>query len=201
MWAKQDQHQGDRWRLFQALGGAVAATKVLYPGSYVDVAPSFVWPSVSYVDADRRAKQFFDDPEGVQEIIAEHDPPIAHPDFRFIQADYQGPLDLPDEGFDLLISLYAGFVSEHCTRYLRRGGTLLANPSHGDAAMASIDDRYELTGVVVSRQGGYKVRSDDLASYLIPERPVEITPASLHQCGRGIAYTKPAFAYLFTRQR
>ncbi len=70
LWAKQDQHQGDRWRLFRAVGDAVAATTVLYPGSYVDAAPSFVWPSVTYVDVDRRAKRFFDDQEGVQELVA-----------------------------------------------------------------------------------------------------------------------------------
>lgn len=201
LWAKQDQHQGDRWRLFQAVGDAVTATKVLYPGSYVDVAPSFVWPSVTYVDVDRRAKQFFDDREGVQEIVADQAPAAAGHEFRFIGADYQEPLDLPEEGFDLLVSLYAGFVSEHCTPYLRRGGTLLVNPSHGDTAMASIDERYELCGVVVSRSGDYKVRTDDLDSYLVPKKPVEITVEFLHQSGRGIGYAKSAFAYLFTRER
>lgn len=201
LWAKQDQHQGDRWRLFRAVGDAVAATKVLYPGSYVDVAPSFVWPSVTYVDVDRRAKQFFDDREGVQEIVANRAPAAAGREFRFIQADYTEPLDLPEEGFDLLISLYAGFVSEHCTRYLRRGGTLLVNPSHGDAAMASIDNRYELCGVVISRNDGYAIGTDDLNSYLTPKKPVEITPELLHQRGRGIGYTRSAFAYQFTRLR
>jgi hypothetical protein len=30
-----------------------------------------------------------------------------------------------------------------------------AAQGHGDAAMASIDSRYELTGVVISRSGNY----------------------------------------------
>lgn len=66
--------------------------------------------------------------------------------------------------FDLLISLYAGFVSEHCTCHLRNGGLLLVNSSHGDAAMASIDDRYRLVGVVSSRAGalGHAISSDSL---------------------------------------
>ena len=179
----------------------MAATTVLYPGSYVDVAPSFVWPSVTYVDVDRRAKQFFDDHEGVQEIVADQVPAAADHEFRFIEADYREPLDLPDEGFDLLISLYAGFVSEHCTHHLRRGGTLVVNPSHGDAAMASIDDRYQLSGVITSHNGGYQVRTDNLDSYLVPKKPVEVTVEFLHRSGRGIGYTKSAFAYLFTRKR
>ena len=41
---------------------------------------------------------------------------------RFIEADYSDSLDLDDGAFDLLVSLYAGFVSEACTRHLRVGG-------------------------------------------------------------------------------
>lgn len=54
LWAKQNQHDGDRWRLFTAVGDAIGAERVLYPGSFVDVAAPFVFPSVTYVDADRR---------------------------------------------------------------------------------------------------------------------------------------------------
>jgi hypothetical protein len=200
LWAKQDQHQGDRWRLFTAVASMVDATSVLYPGSFVDLAPSFVWPSVTYVDVDARAKRFFDDTEGVNEIIAKHDPPTPDPCFTFLPGDYRTDLGLKEESCDLLISLYAGFISEYCTRSLRVGGTLLVNASHGDAAMASIDPRYRLRGVVASRGDQYRVDADDLDSYLIPKKPeTELSPELLHQLGRGIAYTRPAFAYLFER--
>lgn len=33
LWDKQDQHKGDRWRLFQAVSAAVPAGRVLYAGS------------------------------------------------------------------------------------------------------------------------------------------------------------------------
>ena len=126
-------------------------------GSYVDLAPSFVWPLVTYVDIDRRAGQFFGDQIGVQELLVEHGVgPNSH-SVRFISADYTDLLDLDEGEFDLLISLYAGFVSDACTCHLRVGGTLLVNPSHGDAAMASIDPRYRLHAVVTSRSGNYAV--------------------------------------------
>ena len=174
-------------------------TSVLYPGSYVDLAPSFVWPSVTYVDIDRRAGQFFGDESGVQRLLVEHDANPAKHLLRFIRADYTDPLGLDDGEFDLLISLYAGFVSEACARYLHVGGTLLVNPSHGDAAMASIDLRYRLTAVVTSQSGRYSVNSRDLDTYLIPKRNVAVTKESLHASGRGVAYTKSPFAYLFER--
>ena len=198
LWAKQDQHQGDRWRLFSAVAEAVEVNSVFYPGCYVDVAPSFVFDSVTYLDLDRRTPGFFADTDGVLELIAQHDGP-PDPDVTFIHGDYAAPLDLPDKHFDLLVSLYAGFISAHCTRHLKIGGTLLVNSSHGDAAMASIDKRYELAGVVTSRSGIYRVDTKELDTYLIPKKPQAVTAEALRQTGRGIAYTKSPFAYLFTR--
>jgi hypothetical protein len=139
MWSKQDQHPGDRLRLFTAVRRAIEVDAALYPGSYVDIAASFAFPSVTYVDSDARAARFFSDSTGVNEIINGHVPSAEERNWDFIGADYTMDLGPPDAHFDLLISLYAGFVTEPCTRYLRRGGWLLANPSHGDAAIASID--------------------------------------------------------------
>ncbi|MGB5757582.1 MAG: class I SAM-dependent methyltransferase [Acidimicrobiales bacterium] len=198
LWAIQDQHQGDRRRLFAAVAEAVGAQTVFYPGCFVDIAPSFAFPSVTYLDSDKRTPGFFADTEGVLEIIAEHDGP-AEPDVTFVHGDYTNTLDLPEEHFDLLVSLYAGFISGHCTRHLRIGGTLLVNPSHGDAAMASIDHRFVLGGVIVSKGGDYRVDANDLGSYLIPKKPQAVTAESLHQARRGVGYTKSPFAYLFTR--
>ena len=199
LWDKQDHHHGDRHRLFTAVAATIEADTVLYPGSYVDLAPSLVWPSVTYVDIDRRAQQFFGDEAGVEQLLVEHDVESNAHTVRFIKADYFDPLDLDESGFDLLISLYAGFVSEACTRHLRVGGTLLANPSHGDAAMASIDPRYRLRAVVTSRSGSYAVDARNLDTYLVPKGATEVTSDSLHANGRGVAYTRSPFAYLFER--
>lgn len=158
LWAEQNQHPGDRHRLFRAVADVVDAETVFYPGSWCDVAASFVWPSVTYVDIDRRAVRFFDDTDGVLEVIAAIDGAPGDADVRFIHADYTEQLPLETESFDLVVSLYAGPVSRHCTSYLRIGGALLVNTSHGDVALASIDSRYELSGVVMSRAGDYRGR-------------------------------------------
>ena len=197
LWDKQDLHPGDRQRLFTAVGQEIDVVTALYPGSYVDVAASFAFPSVTYVDCDARAAKFFGDADGVDEIIAGHVPAGAERLWSFVGADYTTDLGLPDGGFDLLISLYAGFVSEPCTRHLRPGGWLLVNASHGDAAIASIDPRYRLVGVVQSRSGKYSLSDRNLDSYLIPERDIEVTADLIHDSGRGIGYTKSPFAYLF----
>lgn len=201
LWAQQDRHPGDHWRLFRAVAAFVEGGEVLYPGSFVDIAPSFVWASVTYVDSDRRAARFFDDVDGIAALITAHGVAAADRRVAFVAADYTLPLDIPDASTDLLISLSAGFVSEHCTRYLRVGGTLLVNASHGDVAMASIDGRYELAAVVRSRSGRYTVSGVDPGVFLVPKREVEITRELLHSVGRGIVYTTSPFAYLFRRVR
>lgn len=198
LWDKQNQHPDDRFRLFRAVGKIIVPKAVLYAGSYVDVAPSFIFPNVTYVDMDRRAKRFFEDDVGVKEIVAAKDTAAPNVQFSFIHSDY-AKLSLPKQSFDLLISLYAGFISEYCTKFLKVGGHLLVNPSHGDAALASLDERYQLAGAVVSKSGDYRVVQTNLADYLQPKKTVEITRELLFSTNRGVAYTHPAFAYLFKR--
>ena len=201
LWEQQDRHVGDRARLFGAVRDFTEDVPVLYPGSFVDVAASFAFGTVTYVDSDRRAARFFADVSGVDEIITQHRVGPSTVAWRFIHADYRNPLDVPDVSVDLLVSLYAGFASEHCTRYLRTGGWLLVNTSHGDAAMASIDPGYSLAAVVKARGGKYAISENNLHDYLIPKQPTTITAESLHKTGRGIAYTRSAFAYLFQRTK
>ncbi len=202
-YAEYDRHPGDRVRLFAAIANHLDAVQVLYPGSYVDIAPSVWFETVVYADLDRRAAKFFANEDQVQVLVnakraaVGHADPIA--DISFHHLDYREQLPLEDESTDLLISLYAGFISEHCTRYLRIGGHLLVNPSHGDAAMASINPSYELSAVVTARSGDYAVRTDGLDGYLVPKKPQAITRERLLELGRGIAYTKSPFAYLFQR--
>ena len=134
---------------------------MLYPGSFVDVSASFAFDNVTYIDSDRRAARFFADKAGVDEIIGRRRLRPNAATWRFISGDYRRKLDMVDQSVGLLVSLYAGFVSEHCTRYLRSEGWLLVNPSHGDVAMASISPEYSLAAVVNSRSGNYTIADRD----------------------------------------
>ncbi|MDJ0952839.1 MAG: hypothetical protein QNJ81_04105 [Acidimicrobiia bacterium] len=200
LWNEYAHHGPDRVHLFAAAGGFTRARTALYPGSYLDVAASVVFPRVTYVDSDRRTPRFFSDTPGVHEIVVGMGGAPGF-EYDFLHSDYRDELPLEDGSFDLLVSLYAGFVSEACSRYLAVGGFLLANTSHGDVALASIDRRYELVAVLNRRSAQYRVVTDDLDAYLTPKKPTEITKAMLHARGRGIAYAKSAAAYLFRRTR
>jgi hypothetical protein len=88
LWETQHQLVGDRRGLFAAVADAVDVATVLYPGSYVDITPSLIWPSVTYVDVDRRANQLFADEPGVQELLIENGIGAGQHDVRFIHGDY-----------------------------------------------------------------------------------------------------------------
>lgn len=197
LWEQQDRHPGDRQRLFSAVHDAFAPRSALYPGAFVDLAPSFVIDDVTYVDIDRRAARFFADTDGIDELIQACRCAPGHARWRFIAADYRDHLPVADASVDLLISLYAGLVSQHCTRYLRPGGLLLANPSHGDASLAALDPRYRLCAAVQSRSDDYRIVTDDLERFLRPKDPRRATVEHITRTGRGIAYTTSAFGYLF----
>lgn len=195
LWELQNRHPGDRERLFTVVADHVGTGPVLYPGSFVDLGASFAFEDVTYVDTDKRATKFFADEEGVAEILGDH----AGNKINFISGDYTGDLGLEDESFNLLISLYAGIVSEPCGRYVEIGGWLLVNGSHGDATMSTLDERFELAAVVISRAGEYKIDSSNLERFLIPKKQAETTREEIHEKNRGLTYTASPFAYLFER--
>ncbi len=103
------------------------------------------------------------------------------------------------EDFDLLISQYAGFISDSCKVYLKIGGILLVNNSHGDAGLASIDKDYQLIASIHKSKGKYRISYSSLEQYFIPKRKLNITIDYLHELGKGIGYTKTAPLYLFQR--
>lgn len=190
---------GDRSGLFSALAAAWAPQRALYLGSYLDLSPSTAIPSVTYVDTDRRAARYFADRDLVEaELAATSSVHGAdRVEVHFLPADFTTPLDLPDAGFDLLVSLYTGPAWENCRRHLAPGGLLLANPSHGEASLAALDPRLELVAAVLHRGGVYRLDRDDLDTYLVPKKPAATDAELIRRSGRGIAYTRTAFAYVF----
>jgi hypothetical protein len=82
---------------------------------------------------------------------------------------------------------------------LKPGGYLLANNSHGDAGMASLDDDYRLIATLHRRGGKYRLSGASLAEYFIPKKDIQVTREVLLERGKGIGYTKTAALYLFQK--
>jgi len=185
--------------LFETLAEWRQPKKVLYPGSFIHVTASFIFFSVVYVDNDKNAKRFFAKMDDVVSLVNRYKTYAEKPNLVFHDSNYENDIEEAEGSFDLLISLYAGFVSKPCKRYLRNGGILAANDSHGDASLSSIDPDYELIGVIQGEDDHLRVIEDNLKAYFKPKKQIEVTEELLRKLKRGISYTKTARAYLFKR--
>lgn len=57
----------ERLDLFEIIADKFNIQRVLYPGSFIHITPSFIFPDVVYVDNDRQAHQFFGRPKRVSQ--------------------------------------------------------------------------------------------------------------------------------------
>lgn len=193
----------ERAQLFDLIVEQFGVRSGIYPGCFVHVTPSFFIPRMVYVDTEKRAERFFAQGEALA-LVNERKSYRDEPEITFHRQDYTQPLPIPEETVDLLISQYAGFVSERCKRYLRRGGILLANNSHGDAGLAACDPDFALIAVVQRRGESFRMVTSSLSDYFVPKSAqvphgeAELR-AYIKQLGRGVGYTKTAAAYLFRK--
>lgn len=184
--------------LFRLLINAYEITRVIYPGCYIHISPSFIFPNVAYIDSDKNAIKFFQSKE-LFELVHERKEYNEDPKISFHGVDYKNLIKEFHHHFDLLISQYAGFISHVCKDYLRIGGYLLVNNSHGDAGLASIDGDYRLISTVHKTRGKYRLSQTSLEKYFIPKRNIMVTKELLYKTGKGIGYSKTAPLYIFQR--
>jgi hypothetical protein len=189
----RDYEQVDLWRLLRNQFGI---SKVIYPGSYIQISPSFIFSHMVYIDSDRNAIKFFQS-DTLIEMVNHRKEYCGDPKIVFHGEDYRQIIHDYQSKFDLLISQYAGFISDVCKPYLRIGGYLLVNNSHGDAGMASLDSDYKLIGTVHKTRGKYRLSKSSLDSYFIPKKDITVTKELLLGRKKGVGYTKTAPIYLF----
>lgn len=195
-WAAYQASIGDRSALFAALAQRWRIDSALYPGCYLDLSPSTAIADVTYVDIDKRAARYFSSPGLADQELRGHGVEDER-QFAFIHADYSTPLPIPERSVDLLISLYAGLVTESCRRYLKDGGLILANASHGDASLAALDPTFAFVAAVLHDDHDFRIDATDLDTYLVPRSRSTPTPESIRASGRAVPYTREAFAYVF----
>lgn len=192
-------HNGDRREIFRLLVEKYGVESAIYPGSYIDIAPSFYIPITVYIDSFKKTNKFFE-ANDIMDFVSSNREYTKTPIIRYHYSDYNLDFGEKVENFDLLISLYAGFVSESCKKYLKKNGILLANNSHGDAGIAYLDDDFEFIAAIYKSNGQYRLTEKNLDKYFIPKKQeLKITKDYLKKINRGVGYTKTSSAYLFKK--
>jgi len=199
IYEKNHVNKGDeRVGLFERLNENYTIKKVLYPGAYAHITPSFIFPDVIFNDVYKILEPFYDSDE-VYNYIKKRKSYSEEPVYSYVKADFNSPLPFDEEEFDLLISQYSGFISHACKRYLKIGGILMANSSHGDASLASISPGYEFIAAIHKRSNKFTHSTRALEKYFIPKKDIKITVEFMEKHKRGVGYTKTATDYVFKR--
>ncbi len=107
---KKTFHNGDRNEIFRLLVENYEIQSAIYPGSYIHITPSFHIHLTVYIDTYKKTKDFFNDRD-IYDYIYKNRTYKEQPITRFHHANYTSNFGEKLRNFDLLISLYAGFVS------------------------------------------------------------------------------------------
>ena len=194
----------DLMTVFQQIRGKFGGARVLYPGSYLHITPSLVFPMVCFVDSLKGIEEALAAPsllEYVNRYKGYRENPIVRP----YQQDYEVFDAEPEESFDLLVSLNAGLISQACKRFLRPGGLLLVNDEHYDARRAHIDPDYRLIGGFEGENLRLETSEDKLSAYFESAKGIGLTPEMVEaDLGRPPSRArfkpvKPAEAYLYQK--
>ena len=186
--------------LFREIKTMFNSKKILYPGCYIHITPSLIFPDVTYVDSFRNTNKFYENLE-IKKFIEKNKEYTEKSKFKFYLQDYSKDLPEELESFDLIISLYGGFVGQAVKKYLKKGGILVCNNSHGDATMASLDSAYELIAIYNRKSDKkFTISSKNLNEYLILKKKITITKKDLEKTMKGIAYTKSPSGYVFRKR-
>ena len=185
---------GNRKALYSAVAKEYDIHTAIYPGSHIDIAPSMAIPKVTYIDNFKGAISFFKHLDIIKEYI-EQNKEYQYPcEIYFIGQDYTQPLEI--EEVDLIISQYAGFVGQSTKHFLKVGGILLCNDSHGDATLARFDEDFEFIGIVDSNN---KIQNSNLDNYFVlpKEKPIDLK--AVREKMKGLKYALVAENYLFRK--
>jgi len=197
---KSGDNFGHRYGLFKILNDNFNIYTATYPGSYIDITPSLFFPTTNYIDTDRKAKRFFKNEKEIIDYIEKNKTYHEETNIRFFPEDYRKKFDNIIDSSDLMISLYAGFISKYCKDLLKKNGVLMSNNSHGDASMAKLDDDFTFIGVINYKNKIYYLKTDNLDKYFIPKKNITVTKELLEKTNRGMGYKKPANFYLFRKK-
>ena len=185
---------GDRKALYETVAKEFSIRNAIYPGSHIDITPSLVIHEVTYIDNFIGAISFFKYLDIIKKYI-EHNKKYSDAcKIDFIGQDYTQPFEI--EQVDLIISQYAGFVGQATKRYLKIGGILLSNDSHGDATMARFDDDFEFIGIVDNQN---RIDSTEIDKYFCLPKGRAVDLKTVKEKMKGLKYTFNPTNYLFRK--
>ena len=185
---------GNRLELYRVVSRKFEISSALYPGCHIDFSPTLVIPKVIYVDNFKGTINFFKHLDQIKTYIDEHKEFKEDFELLFFGQDYTQEIVV--EPVDLIISQYAGFVGQATKKYLKVGGILLCNDSHGDATLAKFDEDFRLIGTI---DKNYVINHSNLDDYFVKSKGKLVDLMVVKTKMKGPSYSKSTENYLFQK--
>lgn len=186
----------ERKNMFEIINDLYKPQNGIYPGSFVHITPSFYVPNMTYIDSDKRINKFFTD-LNIDSYIEENKVYIENFTIKHFQTNFNSKIDIKENDYDLMFSFYAGFISQSCKKYLKEGGLLVCNNSHGDSSLAFVDKDYTFIGVIKRNGNKFTFSDKKLSDYFIKKDGTKIDKDKVLLRMIGENFTKKAYAYVF----
>ncbi len=188
----------ERREMFEQLYEIFKPSSGIYPGSFVHITPFFYIKEMTYIDSDKRMNKFFSD-QAVIDYINEEKIYDKNPVVSWFQEDYSTKLPIDENKYDILFSFYAGFISQHCKKYLKNNGVLVCNNSHGDASIAYTDSDYTLIGVIKRNGNKFRIEKQNLEYFFQKKDGSIIDTQKVLKRMMGENFSKTGYAYIFRK--
>jgi hypothetical protein len=150
----------ERKGLFELIKKEFNPKTVLYPGCSIHVTPSFYFNYVVYVDRSDLSKEFFNNETQVSQLINGTKNYKESSFWQYKDKDFQFDLDLNENYFDLLISIFSGKMINYCEKYIKQGGIILTTSLFSDNESIINNDDFELIGMIWCSNKKYKIDYD-----------------------------------------
>ncbi len=166
-------HDHDLLSVFRAVRRLIGAPDTVYPGCYVHLSPSLVFPRVCYVDSVKGfgVAMQSDDLTVWLDAHKEYAEPAS---VCAVETAYDRIPSTLFARFGLMVSLNAGAVSQECKPLLTPGAHLLVNDGHYDAARAHVDGDYTLVAVL-GADGALETSEEELREYFVSKQGQPLT--------------------------
>ena len=166
-------HSHDLIGVFRAVCDLIGVQRVVYPGSYVHLTPSLVFPRVCYLDSVKGfgAAMQSDDLVPWLDAHKEYAEPV---ELTAIETAYNRIPSRLLARFGLMVSLNAGAISQDCKPLLAPGAHVVANDGHYDAARARVDADYTLVAAFRA-DGAYETGEEALRGYFVSKQGQPLT--------------------------
>jgi hypothetical protein len=189
----------DRAGLFELIKDKYGCGTVLYPGCSIHITPSFYFQHVVYVDINETAKEFFQDNQNILSIVNSNKKYKKSAYIQFIHSDYTEKLPVRENNYDLLLSIYAGGITESCKKYIKPGGIIVSNNHRNDAQQALKEPSVRLEALIRRKGKKYNIENGTGEKMLKALQEHSVPTKNMKNSSSGLKYVDNEYYFVFRK--